>query len=319
MSFPSSSWTLQDVMTKVRNVTGTVSTDQMSDQQIVDYINKYYVFTLPFELKEQVQLETLKFVTNPNQDTYSFQNVGVNFLTDQPMAYADGFPLIFYQDPDIFYQDWPLEYAVDFLATGVGGTAPLTVSGGLQNPPLIAGSLIITDGVTLFQDNGAGKFTEKWPLSTQPLPTLNSNVGSINYITGAFNVQFTKAPAASATIYGKYLGYQANRPQGILFFGNNFILRPVPDQVYTIQMQGYVQPVQFTVPTDQAQPDSQNTQTIQPELGHLIALGAACDIFEDRGDTEKYNEYYERLKRYENVALARTVQQFQAEQSVPRF
>lgn len=315
MTFSPATWTLQDIMTKVRNITGTPSTDQMDDATLVDYINKYYVFTMPFEIKEQVSLDTLSFKTAPSQDTYEFQDIGVNFLTDQPMAYADGYPLIFYQDPDIFYQDWPIQYATDFI--GVGGTANYT--GGLQNPPLLAGSLFITDGVTLFQDNGDGTFAETYPITTQPTPTLNVSTGTIDYATGAYNVTFTNVPDASATIYAKYLGYQATRPQGILFFANKFTLRPVPDQVYTIQMQGYVQPTQFTDVSDDVEPNALQTQTVQPELGHLIALGACCDIFEDRGDTEKYEETYDKLKRYENVALARTVQQFQAEQSIPRF
>lgn len=317
MTFSPSTWTLQDIMTKVRNITGTPSTDQMDDDTLVDYINKYYVFTLPFELKEQVTLETLSFKTAPNQDTYAFQNVGLNFLTDQPMAYADGYPLIFYQDPDIFYQDWPIQYAVDAIGTGDGTTSAF--SGGLQSPPLIAGSMFITDGVTIFEDNGDGTFDEKYPLTTQPTPTITSSTGTIDYLTGDYSVTFTNIPASSATIYSKYLPYQGNRPQGVLFFANNFILRPVPDQVYTIQMQGYVQPVQFTTVSQNPEVDPLQTQVVQPELGHLIALGAACDIFEDRGDSEKYDEAYAKLKRYENVALARTVQQFQAEQSIPRF
>jgi hypothetical protein len=308
MVYPTSTWTLADIMTKVRNITGTPSTDQMSDIVLVDYINKYYSFIMPFELKEQITLEFLDFKLTPNQDVYDFTSIGINFLTDQPMAYADGFPLIFYQDPDIFYQDWPQQYAVDSIATGTGG--PLTINGGLQNPPVIVGTLFITDGVTLFQDNGDGTFSEQYPLTTQPTPVINASTGSIDYITGAINLSFTNDPAASATIYAKYQGYEATRPQGVLFFENSFTFRPVPDQVYAIRMQGYIQPTQLI---------DNGTIPIPPELGQVIAYGASLDIFSDRGDIDRYNEYYGLLKRFENVALARTVQQFQAEQGVPRF
>ena len=75
-------------------------------------------------------------------------------------------------------------------------------------------------------------------------------------------------------------------------------------------MQGYIQPTQLLAGSDIA---------IQPELGPLIAYGAALQIFEDRQDKVKQDEAYQNLKRYENVALARTVQQFQGEQSIPRF
>lgn len=305
-----SNWTLDNIVAKVRNITGTPSSDQLTDNAVIDYINKYYSFVMPFELKEQITLENLLFKTNPGQDTYSFPGIGGAFLTDQPMAYADGYPLIFYQDPDVFYQDWPIQYAVDSI--GTGPTVTFT-NAGLQNPPLIPGSLFITDGVTVFQDNGLGVFQQFYPISTQPtpvIPTPTSTTGSINYLTGVFSISFIKPPAASATIYAKYLGYQGDRPQGILFFQNNFVVRPVPDQVYQIQMQGYIQPTQLTLGSDVA---------IQAELGPLIAYGAALQIWEDRGDKEKQSEAYDNMKRYENVALARTVQQFQGEQSIPRF
>lgn len=287
-------WTFADIKAKVRNITGNPSTDQLSDTDLANYINNYYVYSMPFELKEQIQLQFLDFKTTPGTDVYSFPGT---FLTDQPMAYADGFPLIFYQDPDVFYQDWPQQYLVDSVATGDGATA--NFPGTLQNPPLIAGTLFITDGTQVAQDDGAGSFT--------------GNViagGTINYTTGAYNVTFTSAPAASAVIYAKYIAYEGNRPQGVLFFNNEFTFRPVPDQVYQIRMQGYINPTQLSLDSD---------IPMQQEWGQLIAYGASLDIFLDRGDLGNYDEYFPILKRFENVALGRTVQQYQSEQSIPRF
>ncbi len=289
------SWTLTDIQTKIRNVTGSPSGDQLSTVDLNNYITNYYVYTMPFELKEQIQLEFLQFKVFPGTNVYDFTDVGGLFLTDQPGAYADGFPLIFYQDPDIFYQDFPQQYATDNVATGDGVTS--TFTGGLQNPPIIMGTLYITDGSQVLQDQGNGTLT-------------GNGTGTINYITGAFSVTFSNPPVSSATVYAKYQGYQANRPQGVLFFNNQFTFMPVPDQVYQIQMQGYITPTALVNASD--------TPTL-PEWGPLIAYGASLDIFSDRGDLENYNRYYPILKRYENVALARTIQQYQAEQSVERF
>lgn len=288
-----STWTLLDIINKIRNITGTPSTDQLTNAQITDYVNNYYAFTMPFELKEQVQLEPLSFNALPNQMTYSFPGT---FLTDQPMAYADGMPLIFYQDQDIFYQDWPQQYITDNLFTGNGIISTFATS--LQSPPIVAGSCIITDGTQIAQDDGTGGFTG------------NVTAGTINYITGVFSVTFTNPPAASATIYAKYIGYEVARPQGVLFFNNIFTLWPIPDQVYIILMQGYINPTQLV--------NNADTPTF-PEWGQLLAYGASLDIFSDRGDLQKYNETYPLLKRFENVALGRTVQQYQSQQSVPRF
>lgn len=286
------SWPLSSIIAKVRAVSGTPSTDQLSDAQITEYINNYYVFTMPFELKEQIENQFLDFKTVVGQDIYAFPG---GYFTDQPGAYADGFPLIFYQDPDIFYQDWPIQYGTDNLATGNGIINNFI--GGLQNPPIIMGSLFITDGLQVLQDTGLGTL-------------IGDGFGTINYVTGAFNVTFTVPPAASATIYAKYQGYAANRPQGILFFNNEFTLRPVPDQVYQIHLQGYIKPIGLTGATD---------TPLQEEWGQLIAYGASLEIFTDRGDMENYERYYTVFKRHENVALGRTIQQLTAEQSVPRF
>lgn len=373
-------WNYGDIDTKVRNLTGSPSLDQISAADMNRYINNYYTLVMPFELKEQIQLQFIKFETFAGVDTYPFPG---SFLTDQPMCYADGYPLIFYQDPDIFYQDWPIQIAADNLGSGNGTT--ISFAGGFQSPPIIIGSVTLTDGVQIlndtgdpetsqiiatgtgatnytgtlfafpilpgslqitdgvetFVDNGSGLLTGNqggtgtinystgvWNVTfntaviigtsivatfvvISTLGILQGNgIGTINYVTGAYTVSFDFPPLNGATIYNKYQGYQPTRPQGVLFFNNQFTFRPIPDQVYQIQMQGYINPTQLVAETD---------QPLLPEWGQLIAYGAAVDIFMDRGDKVNYDKTYEVLKRFENVALARTVQQFQAEQSVPRF
>lgn len=381
-----SGWTLENIISKVRSITGTPSTDQLTDAQITAYINNYYIYQMPFELKEQIENQFLTFNTTPGTDVYSFPS---GYFTDSPGAYADGFPLVFYQDPDIFFQDWPQQYAVDNIATGDGVTTAF--SGGLQNPPIIigtlniiadntdgiqqlisdqsegdsvsetidvgtgvtnysgtlgvfpitAGSLSITDGTETFSDNGAGLLTGDlggtgtivystgvWNVTfnsavtsgTAIVASYTSNLssgtlsgngsGTINYLTGAYTATFTTAPGSSAVIYAKYQGYTGNRPQGVLFFDNEFTLRPVPDQAYHILMQGYVVPTTLSNSSD---------TPLQQEWGALLAYGASLDIFGDRGDMDNYERYFNIFKRYENIALGRTVQQYTAEQSVPRF
>jgi len=386
MTIPPSTagWTLTNIISKIRAITGAPSSNQLSDAQITAYANNYYVYAMPLELKEQIQNQFLTFKTVPGTDIYSFPS---GYFTDSPGAYADGFPLVFYQDPDIFYQDWPQQYAVDNIATGNGVTTAF--SGGLQNPPIIVGtlfiaaddpsgtqqvvsdqgisvteeiavgtgvvaysgtlstfpilqgSLSITDGVETFADNGGGLLTGNaggtgtivystgvWSVTFNAAVTAGVAIeatyttnlqsgtlsgngsGTINYLTGAYTVTFDTAPASSAVIYAKYQGYQGNRPQGVLFFDNEFTLRPVPDQAYQIQMQGFIIPTLLVNATD--------TPT-QVEWGALIAFGASLDIFSDRGDLDNYERYFPIFKRFENVALGRTIQQYTAEQSVPRF
>jgi hypothetical protein len=253
---------------------------------------------MPFELKEQINLQPMNFYVLPNVDVYSFPG---GFLTDQPMAYADGFPLIFYQDRDIFFQDWPIQYAQDAVATGNGVTA--LFSGTTQAFPIIQGTYSITDGSQIIFDKSDG-------ILYQTILGTDTAVGTINYVTGAFSATFNVAPTLAATIYDIYQGYEPARPQGLLFYNNTFTFRPIPDQVYPITLQGYINQTQFVLGAD---------VPLQTEWGQLIAYGAALEIFSDRGDMVAYNNTWNLLKRYENVSLGRTVQQFEASQSVPRF
>lgn len=291
-------WDLPTIIGKVRALTAT-PTDQLSDTQITDYINTYYVYTMPFELKEQINLQPYNFTTFANIDVYAVSGA---FQTDEPMAYANGFPLIFYQDRDVFFQDWPQQYTQDQVATGTGVVT--AYSGTTQAFPIIQGTFTITDQIQVAFDKSDG-------ILYQTIAGVDTGVGTINYVTGAFTVTFNSVSATTTTISDNYQAYQPARPQGVLFYNNRFTFRPIPDQVYQISMQGFITQVELG-PTP-------NEFPLQTEWGQLISYGAALDIFADRGDLGAYNNFYPIFKRYENVALGRFVEQFQNAQSVPRF
>lgn len=293
VNYTQAAWALEDIIVKVRNITGSPSTDQLSGQAIVDYINRYYAFTMPFEMKEQINQQALNFTTTANQDVYP---VLAGFSTDEPMAYANGFPLVFYQDRDVFFQDWPQQYTQDQVGNGNGVTT--SFPGQTQAFPIISGTYFITDGTQILSDpTGSGILT-------------GNGTGTINYVTGVFTANFTNPPASTLVVYDNYQAYQPARPQGVLFYNNQFTFRPIPDQVYQITMQGFITQVQLT---------ASNIAPLLSEWGELLAIGAALDIFLDRGDLAAYNTYYPILKRYENVALGRYVEQLQNSQSIPRF
>jgi len=298
MSYTTSNWALADIITKVRNITGSPSPDQLTDALIVDYINRYYAFTMPFEIKEQINQQPYNFTTVANTDVYPVLS---GFTTDEPMAYANGFPLVFYQDRDIFFQDWPQQYTQDQVATSTGTAGPY--AGTTQAFPIIKGTYYVTDGTLVAFDKSDG-------ILYQTIGGVDTAVGTINYVTGAFSVTFSAISAAGTLIYDNYQAYQPARPQGVLFYNNTFTFRPIPDQVYQITMQGFISTTQLTA--------SGNTPLLV-EWGELLAMGASLDIFLDRGDVGAYNTYYPIFKRYENVALGRFVEQLLNVQSVPRF
>ena len=321
-------WTLSTIRNKVRALTAT-SADALDDPAVNDYINNYYVFTMPFELKNQIQIAFIDFTTVEGRDVYAFPVEGV-FLTNKPEAYADGMRMDYYQDPNVFFQDWPQKYNEDAAFTGDGtGTYPGTTSAS----PIIVGSMIVAmqNGEQVLEDNGAGAFIQtvengirtlqrnsegefkEFTTNAEPTALAITPVGSINYTTGAFTAIFNDNIATGVAGVAKYQTYQANRPQAMLFFENKFTLRPIPDKVYAIRLEGFINPQALnTITPDVSKPRLE-------EWGQCIAYGASFDIFMDRGDHVAAQNIWNVLKRFETVALGRTLQQYLNKRTRPSF
>ena len=275
-------YTYDDIAKKIREVTGRIETDQLSASDLQNYIENYYIYTMPNELKLQRTLQEYSFNTTSGTDEYDFP---ATFITVQPTAFVDGYRLRWYQDPDAFYKDYPRQYSLENFSSGDGIT--VTFSGSTRDTPIIKGSMIIYDEVETFTDNGDSTLTGS-----------AGGAGTINYISGAYSVTFVVAPLSTAIVKAQYLAYQANRPEAILLFDNKFTLRNVPDDLYQIIMKGYLLPVAFT-----------GTGTaLEIQWGPLIIYGTALEIFTEAGEIEQYALYEPIYRRYEGVALDRTLQ-----------
>lgn len=301
-------WTLDNIRTKTRNTTGRPDASMMSNTLLDDYINKYYQMVMPKELKIFWGYTYYQFFTEPNIDQYAGPTS--TFQTINPQVWCDGFPINWYLSPDLFYQDWPEQQNKQSVGTGDGinATFPFDVSA----YPILAGSLYVTDGNQVAQDDGAGGFTS--PAS-----------GSIDYTSGAVSVTFATAPANDATITVTSQTYQANRPQAIMYFKsgplsnataaernnqNYFVLRPVPDNVYLVKMQGIQIPPALTNTTD---------VPFREDLGPLIAYGASLEIFSDFNQMDQYEQTLTQYNRYKDICMQDTYEEYLYQRSVPSF
>lgn len=129
--------------------------------------------------------------------------------------------------------------------------------------------------------------------------------GAINYATGAItNLVFTQAVPSGNNIQIQYNPVTPAIPLSILFFQNQFTLRPCPDQGYTVELIAYRQPTQALM--------NAPSQTGVPELSEwweCIAIGAAKKIFEDRLDTDGIMMMDKFLNERYQVAYTRTYAQ----------
>ena len=129
--------------------------------------------------------------------------------------------------------------------------------------------------------------------------------GTINYDTGQIsNLVFTEAVPGGNEIQIQYNPIQLTIPLSILFFQNQFTLRPVPDRGYTIEL------VAHRAPTQALMAASANTGT--PELSEwweCIAIGAAKKIFEDRLDSDGMQLMDKMLAERYQIVYTRTYAQ----------
>lgn len=327
MVFTVAGWTLQDIINETRGITGRPDASMMTDQVLTDFINRYYQYVLPKELKIFWGYTYYNFFTIANIDQYPVPSVGSNgtgisFQTFNPVVYADGFPVEWNIDPDTFFSDWPQQENKAVVANGDGVTNSFTFP--ISAFPVLARSVYVTDGVQIAQDvpigtTGAGLFVDP----------NNGNAllpGSIIYATGAVaGLGFASTPAANTNITATSMTYMANRPQEILYYKtapladstlsvrdnvNMFVLRPVPDQVYQIKMEGIQIPPPLINLTD---------VPFRTDLGPLIALGASIHIFKVFNQMDQIDQYMPEFLRFKDVCMQDTYEEYLYSRSVPKF
>lgn len=114
-------FSLDKIKSRVRRITGRVSTTQISDAELLEYINEYYCYELPNEIKP-FELNATKTVAIPSgTDTLAASYFGLgddNYVIDAP-AYIDDFRLRITLNPEEFYDRWP-EAITGITTTTVG-------------------------------------------------------------------------------------------------------------------------------------------------------------------------------------------------------
>lgn len=124
-------------------------------------------------------------------------------------------------------------------------------------------------------------------------------VGSVNYVTGVVSINFALAGVtpANGSIANLWVSqYAAGRPYTMLFWNNTFTIRPVPDNVYKVEVETYMTPVQFLETTD---------NPIINQWWQYLSYGAAIEIQRERNDFDSVNDLMEGFKRQEALVLER--------------
>lgn len=316
-------WNFNAILSEFRSICGIPDATMYTDAQCATLINYYYQFVLPKELKIFWGYTFYQFYAQANIDQYLAPS---GFQTVNPNVYCDGFDIEWYSNPDTFYQDYPQQENKQQITTADGfNNGPYAAN--ISAFPILPRSLYVTDGTQVVQDvptdpfNGTGSFTQVSPLSS-----VGAVSGTVTYATGTFSgLTFLTTPLANSSIVATSQTYMPNRPRGILFFKqspladatqatldavNMFVLRPVPDQTYLIKMQGIQIPKPFLNYTD---------VPFRPDLGPLIALGAALHRFKLFDQMDQYDQYLPEYNRFKDVCMQDTYEEMLYQRSIPAF
>lgn len=288
--------TLAAIRTKVRRLTRSPSTQQLATADIDEYIDTFISYDFPQELRLFSFRKTLRFYTEPNVDLYetsatighplyNFRNIYSGIFSP---IYISGYKTYLSHSQEEFYNLYPFQNTIIDEATGDGVT--VAYAGTLASVPVLRNRVLFTSidatGATLeVYDDGAGVLA-------------GDGAGAINYTTGVYTFTFTAAPANGEIIRSHTAPYEAARPDTVLFFNNQFILRPVPDQIYPVDVEVDMRPSEVLLAGDS--PDLE-------QWWQYIAYGASKKVFEDRSDMASIQEIMPEYLRQERLVLRRTI------------
>lgn len=296
--------TLAQIKKKVRRLTASPSENQLKDTDIEEYIDTFYESDLPAHLKLWSLRDNYTFYTEPGEDRYQFDKANIFNLL--PPLYIDGLEATYSQNQLDFYRLYPKQQIESTPAYGDGTTV---VSGTITDVPMIKRSVMITAEDT----NGVQQVAIDYPETSDNTKQWRNGLfqavtlvtGTIDYDTGAFSVTFPAIiPSGNAVKARVNYGTQS-RPQVMLYFNNEMILRPVPDSAYRVDVAVYRRPSTL-FSTDGYDPAT------EPDIAQwwqLIAFGAAIKVFQDRQDMESIQNLMPFFEEQKNLALQRTIKQ----------
>ncbi|HTJ53630.1 MAG TPA: hypothetical protein VL443_29450 [Cyclobacteriaceae bacterium] len=284
-------WALSDIRRKVRQVTGRLSSNELSTPKLDEYINNYYQYEFPAEVKLDMQHTFYEFLTVPLQQNYPFPNE--TYTNVEPFLYLNQRPMYWYQDPTVFKNENPINVQMQIPWTGDGVTTSFNTT--VQFPFILPGSVIVTDNVETYTDDPIDSSTGNLLLTTNTA----INGGTVGYQSGVISITFASPPANGQNIYTTFIQYQPGAPTAVLYYDSQFSFYPVPDTVYQCQITAFKVPDPLVLATD-----IPNLQ----EWGPCLAYGAARNICIDFGESERYAEITNLYKEQVNYILTRTVE-----------
>jgi len=277
---------LGQIRDKVRRLTAS-GPSQLSDERIDETINTYYLNDFPQQLRILKLQENYELTLERGRAIYPIP--WESYTSFSGPAYILGYPIWISQDQTEFYNQFPL-YDTETFVPGTGGTGPFTTSGGPTNinPGTVVVFAVDETGATLSgRDDGLGAIT-------------GDLVGSVDYSTGVISVTSPTNIPSTEQVSFQFNAMQWTRPNSLLIWDTQFIVRATPDRAYLLQLQA------FRLPTALL---SASSEPLLDQWWQALAFGAAKKIFEDRLDMESQGKIIPLLREQLNYLQRTTLMQ----------
>lgn len=303
-------WNLSRIREKVRMISGRLSTSEMSNDEVDQYINEYFEYTFPSQVKLERNKVVYELFTEQNKQEYEAPE---GYLGFEPPASIDKQGIYWYQSWRLFEKQNPQNVQRLTVGTGDGSSSSFTSSTNII--PILPGSLYLSDGVEYFQDLNTAYTTDD--------VTITGSLGgsaTINYSSGAISVSFNTPPIDGQDIECSFINYVAGRPTSVLWNENKFKFYPVPDRAYRFRVQTYsLNTVLKSDGTLAASFTNGSDEPLLNQWGPCIAYGAARNILGDNGDMESLSQITVLHEQQLALVLRRTHENLLNQRAGPNF
>lgn len=319
--------TVAFIRKKVRRLTASSGQSALTTADLDEYINNFYNNDFPYGIKLDQMRSVYTFFTEPYRDRYPL-DVNFNQGVRAPV-YVEGILGTLFKDRTQFFNLWP-RWPTKFTPISGDGTTKIfsfTIPAPFLSKEVVLGGVDTAGNPISVNDDGNGNLLLEIPNPVTTVPPYNTNgipaipgmhnqntgnpglnyqgtqtgsfincIGSVNYVTGVFNIEFATAPASGTQMTLWVSQYQTGRPYSLLFWNNEFTIRPIPKLIHKVEVETYLTPVQFMESTD---------NPILNQWAQYIAFGTAREILRDRQDLEGVENLEEGFMRQEGLVLER--------------